>query len=108
MVDMSFIQHITNEEEMRGYMARAMALIAGSIVAAILVLLVTGKRVLVSEYHVAQGDTFFVEGWGNVGGGSQDSLVCRYFTGRSITTRVLWYSPANIFGRDQCLFIDSE
>lgn len=73
--------------------------------AAPLVLLVFDLRVLVSETKVNPGDAFVTADYGDVGKAAQSSLVCRYFTGRSIVTRVVWYSPNNILGRDQCEFV---
>ena len=70
-------------------------------------LLVSGRRVLISETKVNPGDTYVVEDYGNLGAASQASLVCRYFTGRNTQTRVLWYSPNNILGRDSCPFMDA-
>lgn len=81
---------------------------SGAMVAAILLLLVSGNRILVSEKRVVPGETYVVPEWGDLGRASQAQLVCRYFTGRNITTNVLWYSPNNIMGRDQCPFLVSE
>lgn len=64
-----------------------------------------GMRVLVSETKVAPGQQYIVDGWGDVGKAQQASLVCRYFTGRSIKPNVLWYSPNNVLGADECPFI---
>jgi hypothetical protein len=71
-------------------------------------LLLSGKRILVTERLVKPGDTYSVDEYGNLGKDDQGSLVCQYFTGRSILTRVFWYSPDNQFGKDQCPFILSE
>ncbi len=68
-------------------------------------LLLSGRRVLISETKVHPGETYAVEGYGNVGAATQASLVCRYFTGRSFQTSVFWYSPNGILGRDSCPFI---
>jgi hypothetical protein len=73
-----------------------------------LVLLLTGKRILVFERLVQPGETYVVQDWGDLGAGSTAALVCRYFTGRSIKTQVFWYSPNNIFGKDQCPFVDNQ
>jgi hypothetical protein len=70
-----------------------------------LTLLITGHRLLVREHRVDPGETFHVDSYGNLGDNSQASLVCWYFTGRSVLTRVLWYSPNNILGRDSCPFL---
>jgi hypothetical protein len=69
------------------------------------VLLLTDRRLLVWETKVSPGETYVIAGHGNVGDGKQASLVCRYFTGRSVVVRVYWYSPNNVLGRDQCPFL---
>ena len=71
-------------------------------------LLFSGSRILVYEVKVKPGDTYGVEGYGDLGKSSQGSLVCRYFTGRSLLIRVFWYDPNNSFGKDQCPFILDE
>lgn len=72
----------------------------------VVTLLLTNTRVLVHETKVNPGEMFFISDYGDVGGNSQASLVCRYFSGRGILTKVFWYSTNNIFGKDQCPFID--
>ncbi len=74
----------------------------------VMLLLVTGHRVLISERRVNPGDTHVVAEWGDLGKAEQPQLVCRYFTGRSIKTNVLWYSANNIMGRDECPFLVKE
>jgi hypothetical protein len=71
-------------------------------------LLFSGSRILVYEVKVNPGEAYGVDGYGDLGKSSQGSLVCRYFTGRSILTRVFWYSSDNGFGKDQCPFILNE
>ncbi|BAL23503.1 hypothetical protein [Azoarcus sp. KH32C] len=73
-----------------------------------LTLLVSGTRVLVWETKVNPGEVYVVEEHGDLGGSKQATLVCRYFTGRSIRTSVLWYSSNNIMGKDQCPFTAQE
>lgn len=68
-------------------------------------LLASDKRVLIWETKVNPGDSYIVEEHGDLGKSQQSTLVCRYFTGRSIKTSVLWYSSNNIMGRDQCPFV---
>lgn len=70
-----------------------------------LLLLVSGKRVLVWETKVNPGDNYVLAEWGELGKGEQAQLVCRYFTGRSIQPIVYWYSPNGLLGIDQCPFI---
>jgi len=62
-------------------------------------------RVLLKERKVNPGETFIVEEHGDLGKSSQSSLVCSYFNGRRLLTRVFWYSQNNIMGRDSCPFI---
>jgi hypothetical protein len=71
-------------------------------------LLFSGSRILVYEVKVNPGDYYVVADYGDLGKSDQGSLVCRYFTGRSILTRVFWYSSDNGFGKDQCPFILDE
>jgi hypothetical protein len=82
------------------------AVIAAS-VALVLVgtLLVSDRRVLLWEIRVNPGQSYIVGEWGDLGKASASSLVCRYFTGRSVQTIVYWHSPNNIMGRDQCPFL---
>lgn len=71
-----------------------------------LALLMTDHRLLVGEKKVEPGDYVIVEDYGNLGENNGASLVCWYFTGRSITTRVFWYGSNGFFGaRDQCPFL---
>lgn len=76
-----------------------------ALLAANLALLITGRRVLIHERSVAPGESYVVAEHGDLGKNSQATLVCRYWTGRSVVTRVLWYSPNNIMGADQCPFM---
>ena len=71
-------------------------------------LLVLGKRVLIAETKVNAGEKYVVPEHGDLGAAQQASLVCRYFTGRSLLTSVLWFSPDNILGKVQCPFITGE
>jgi hypothetical protein len=76
-----------------------------SLVIAEAILLFTGRRILVAETKVEPGQTYVVDGYGDLGTAGHSSLVCRYFTGRSTVTTVWWHSPNNIRGRDSCPFI---
>jgi hypothetical protein len=71
-------------------------------------LLFSGSRILVYEKMVNPGDYYVVADYGDLGKSDQGSLVCRYFTGRSILTRVFWHSHNDSFGKDQCPFILDE
>ena len=79
------------------------ALLAGEVT-----LVVSGKRVLISQMKVDPGQRVVVEGYGDVGRAEEASLVCRYFTGRRTVSRVFWYSPNNMLGRDECSFLLSR
>lgn len=86
---------------------RAALLAGGCLVALCLVLLVTGRRVLVWETRVEPGQRYMTDDWGDLGNAEQATLACRYFTGRAIKLRAMWYSPNNILGRDSCPFFDA-
>ena len=68
----------------------------------------TETRVLIKQTIVKPGETYIVDGWGNLGSASSASLVCQYFTGLGTTVNVFWYAPNNILGRDSCRFISRE
>lgn len=70
--------------------------------------LLTNTEILIAETKVDPGQDYFVSDYGNLGDNNQSSLVCKYFNGRKILTRVLWYSPNDIFGRSSCLFINRD
>ncbi|WP_120048830.1 hypothetical protein [Aurantiacibacter aquimixticola] len=72
------------------------------------ILLISGERVLLTETLVQPGEAVSVEGFGDLSGNAQASLVCKYWTGRSMVTTVFWYAPNNIFGRDQCPFLNGS
>jgi hypothetical protein len=67
-------------------------------------LLVSDKLVLVSEKKINPGESYIVLG-DNLGDYKSSTLACKYFSGRSILTKVFWYSPNNIFGKDECPFL---
>ena len=79
----------------------ALGMVVGLIVADALVL-ISGRRLLISERRVHAGENVQVQGYGNVSG---ETLVCKYFTGRSTVIRVFFYSANNMMGRDECPFI---
>ena len=80
--------------------AGAVALIAD------LALLLSGYRVLIRERRVDPGEHYAVAEYGDLGRMAQASLVCRYFTGRSVLTKVFWHSPNGFLGTDECPFLD--
>lgn len=69
-------------------------------------LAISGTRILISETKVQPGQVYLVEDYGDLGEASQPSLVCRYFTGRSLKERVFWYSSNGILGRAECPFLE--
>lgn len=73
-----------------------------------LLLLISGKRVLIWETKIDPGETYELPEWGNLGEAGQSQLVCRYFTGRSIKVGVYWYSPDGLMGKDQCPFLETN
>ncbi|MFN3698366.1 MAG: hypothetical protein ACK4VO_13085 [Pseudobdellovibrio sp.] len=68
-------------------------------------LLFLDNRILLSEVLVKHGDSYFVEGYGQLGEKEkQDILVCNYFNGRKKITDVFWYASNNFMGRNSCKF----
>lgn len=88
-------------------MRRVLLSILAALVLGNLALLIFDRQVLVHERRVEPGETYVLEGWGNLGTAQQAQLVCRYWTGRSILARVLWYAGNSIMGQDQCPFLRS-
>ena len=86
-------------------MVKAILFFVFSILFVSIILLVSGKLVLVSEIKVNPGENYIVLDYGNLGDSKQASLACKYFSGRSILTKVFWYSPNNFLGKDECPFI---
>ena len=86
-------------------MVKAILFFVFSILFVSIILLVSGKLVLVSEIKVNPGENYIVLDYGNLGDNKQASLACKYFSGRSILTKVFWYSPNNFLGKDECPFI---
>jgi hypothetical protein len=68
-------------------------------------LLLSGKALLIGENKVNPGDVYTVPDYGDLGKNGQSSLVCKYFTGRSIKLSVYWYSPNGILGKSECPFL---
>lgn len=71
-------------------------------------LILTGKRILIHQDLVQPGTNYIVPDYGNLKKNGQASLVCRYFTGRRINNDVLWYSPNNAMGKDECPFFSQQ
>lgn len=89
-------------------MKRFLFLILVIFITAIFLLLLSGKRILVFEKVVYPGESFLIKDYGDLGKENNPSLVCKYFTGRSITTSVFWFSPNNHLGNDECPFLRSS
>lgn len=70
-----------------------------------LFLLMSGRRILISEDIVRPGENYFVSGFGNVGVSGADSLVCGYFTGRGFVRKVYWHSQNDFLGKSECPFV---
>lgn len=87
---------------MKPKLVRVAVFAAATLVATWLALLLTGTRVLVSQTKVPPGQHYVVEGFGNVGDGTQACLVGRYFNGFGFESRVFWYSPNGILGKSTC------
>ena len=86
-------------------MRRILYTILGALLLGEAALLLTGYRLLLSQKRVDPGQVFIVKDYGNLGDNNQSSLVCRYFTGRGTVVKVFWYSPNNLFGKDDCPFL---
>ena len=85
-------------------MLRRLIIFATVAAVAAVVLVATNQRLLVWETKVTPGDTYVVEGFGDLGKSKQPSLVCRYFTGVDVVTKVIAYQPAS--GRGGCPFLE--
>lgn len=83
---------------------RLAALVLIAATCCVLALLLSGRRVLISERKVEPGGEVSVEGYTEA---AQAQLVCRYFTGKKVLTKVFWHSPNNFLGKDECPFITS-
>lgn len=90
-------------------MKTALSIIFLIVISFYLLLLFSDNRILLSETRVKDGQSYFVEGYGDIGkNAKQDSLACLYFNGRKLFTKVYWYSSNNMFGRDSCKFYISK
>ena len=68
-------------------------------------LLVTDTRILFDEVKVEPGQSYVVDGYGDLRRYNRTSLACKYFNGRKIFQSVYWYSVNNNGGRDSCPFV---
>ena len=84
-------------------MLRRLVILAVVSAVAAVFLVATNQRMLVWETKATPGDTYVVEGHGDLGKSQQPSLVCRYFTGFDVVTKVVPYQPAA--GNGSCPFL---
>jgi hypothetical protein len=84
-------------------MLRRLVILAVAAAIAAVFLVATNQRMLVWETKVTPGDTYVVEGHGDLGKSKQPSLVCRYFTGVDVITKVIAYQPSA--GSTGCPFL---
>jgi hypothetical protein len=82
-------------------LGRLVILAVAAAIAAVF-LVSTNQRLLLWETKVTPGDTYVVKGV-DVGKSQQPSLVCRYFTGVDVVTKVITYKPAD--GSGSCPFL---
>lgn len=69
---------------------RLAALAIGGLMAANVLILISGHRVLLGEKIVVAGEELVWKDW-IVGHHQRDVLMCRYWTGRSVQPRTEWY-----------------
>jgi hypothetical protein len=84
-------------------MIRRFVILAAAAAIAAVFLVATNQRMLVWETKVTPGDSYVVEGHGDLGKSKQPSLVCRYFTGVDVVTKVIPYRPSS--GQGSCPFL---
>jgi hypothetical protein len=65
-------------------------------------ILISNTKLLISGIKIEPGEKYYVHDYGDLGSSKQASLYCRYFNGRQVLTRVFWFSPNNILGKDSC------
>jgi hypothetical protein len=80
-------------------------LLATALIVEIL-LVVSERSVLVWQDTVQPGETYTLEGYGNLGNSKQTTLACYYFTGFGVVGVAKWYSPNNFLGVRRCQFLD--
>jgi hypothetical protein len=77
----------------------------GPFVAFGLVLSVTDRHVLLQESKLDRGQTYELRGHGTVDAKNHETIVCYYFTGYSIDSTVLQYTPSNFPRPESCPFL---
>lgn len=84
-------------------MLRRLVILAVAAAIAAVFLVATNQRLLLWETKVTPGDTYVVQGHGDLGKSKQPSLVCRYFTGVDVVTKIIPYQPSG--GSASCPFL---
>ena len=82
--------------------SRMLVMILAVLALADVALLVSGRCILLGETKVSPRQTYVVGVHGGVGRNEQASLVCRYFTGRTVLTKVYWYPTDTVMGQARC------
>ncbi len=82
-------------------LGRLVILAVAAAIAAVF-LVSTNQRLLVWETKITPGDTYVVKGT-DIGKSRQPQLVCRYFTGIDVVTKVIDYAPSA--GSGSCPFL---
>lgn len=77
--------------------------LVGAFVAGNLALLVSGQRLLIGEQIVRPGQHVVVGEWGDLASNNATSIVCTYWTGRSVTP-IVWWLGSGLWSRDSCPF----
>ncbi len=70
-------------------MARGLIIVSVTAVAGNLAMMLSGYRLLLEERIVHPGEKYLAGEWGDVGEDDAHSLVCRYWTGRSVKPMVV-------------------
>jgi hypothetical protein len=85
--------------------SRMLVMVLAVLALADVALVASGRWILVGEARVSPGQTYVVGDHGNLGRNEQASLVCRYFTGRRVLTKVYWYSADTLMAKAKCPFL---
>lgn len=73
---------------------KIISIIIGIIIFLWVIILISGTRILISELREELAKT------------NELLLICDYFTGTGITTKVLLYTEGNFSDKSGCLFLD--
>jgi hypothetical protein len=83
---------------------RAIVAIAAIVIVADIALLLSGYRILINERIVRPGERYIAGQWEDVGKNQAPSIVCWYWTGRSMKPIVWWYGNG-FMSKDECPFL---